>query len=324
MKILVTGGAGYIGSHICKKLKKINFDPIVIDNLSTGYRENVKWGKFFKIDLQDKTKLSKTIKKINPKAIIHMVSNIEAGDSLRYIEKFYYNNVLTTLNILNAMSENNVRYIIYSSSAAVYGNPEKLPLIESSKTIPDNIYGSTKLISEKIIQDFASARNINYCNLRYFNVAGADKNLEIGENHQPETHLIPLLIQANIKKVKFNLYGDDYNTKDGTCIRDFVHVEDLADAHVKSLKKIFKSKLNCSINIGNGKGFSVKEIISETEKQLKSKTMIKVKKRRSGDLKKLVANIDFAKKKINWKPKKNLTDMISSSISYYRKLQTRG
>ena len=319
-KIIVTGGAGYIGSHICKKLKKENFEPIVLDNFSSGYKKNVKWGKYYNVDLINKDKLFKIIDLINPKAVIHMAANIEAGESSKKIEKFYNNNVLCTLNLMNALSKKKIRYIVFSSSAAVYGNTEKIPIKESSRQIPDNVYGSTKLIAEEVIKNYSDSKNMNFCNLRYFNVAGADKDLQIGENHQPETHLIPLLIDAIVRKKKFNLYGNNYNTKDGTCIRDFIHVEDLADAHLFALKKIFKKKINYAINVGSGSGYSVKEIITETEKQLKLKAKIKIQKRRSGDIKRLIACIKLAKKKINWTPKKKIRDIVNSSIKYYLKL----
>lgn len=319
-KIIVTGGAGYIGSHICKKLKKENFEPIVLDNFSSGYRENVKWGKYYTIDLINQNKLIKIIDHINPKAVIHMAANIEAGESSKKIEKFYNNNVLCTLNLMNAISKKKIKYIVFSSTAAVYGNTKKTPIKENFRQIPDNVYGSTKLIAEEIIKNYANSKKINFCNLRYFNVAGADEDLQTGENHQPETHLIPLLIEAIIKKKRFNLYGNNYDTRDGTCIRDFIHVEDLANAHILALKMIFKKKINNAINVGSGSGYSVKEIISETENQLKLKAKIKIQKRRDGDIKKLISCIKLAEKKINWRPQKKIEDIISSSIKYYLKL----
>ena len=195
------------------------------------------------------------------------------------------------------MSDHNVKFIIFSSSAAVYGNVKKTPITEDFTIRPHNVYGSTKYISEEIIKNFSEAKKINFWNLRYFNVAGADGELEIGENHKPETHLIPLLIEAIIKKKKFNLYGNNYNTNDGTCIRDFIHVEDIAYAHILALKKLFKNKLNQSINLGSGIGYSVKQIVVETEKQLNTKAKIQINSRRIGDPEKLTASIKLAKKK---------------------------
>jgi UDP-glucose 4-epimerase len=296
-KIIVTGGAGYIGSHICKKLKNENFDPVVLDNFSSGDRKNVKWGKYFNVDICNKKRLNQIFNIIKPMGVIHMAGNIEAGESAKKIEKFYKNNVFGTYNLLELMSEHNVKFIIFSSTAAVYGNVKKTPITEDFAIKPINVYGSTKHISEEII-----------------------KNLEVGENHKPETHLIPLLIETIIKKKRFNLYGNNYNTNDGTCIRDFIHVEDVAHAHILALKKIFKNKLNQSINLGSGIGFSVKQIIVEVEKQLNAKTKIKINSRRIGDPEKLTASIKLAKKKINWQPKKKINEIINSAIKYYLKI----
>lgn len=319
-KIIVTGGAGYIGSHICKKLKNENFDPIVLDDFSSGNKKNIKWGKYFKVDICNKKKLSQIFRMIKPIGVIHMAGNIEAGESTKKIEKFYKNNVFGTYNLLETMSDHNVKFIIFSSSAAVYGNVKKTPITEDFTIRPHNVYGSTKYISEEIIKNFSEAKKINFCNLRYFNVAGADGELEIGENHKPETHLIPLLIEAIIKKKKFNLYGNNYNTNDGTCIRDFIHVEDIAYAHILALKKLFKNKLNQSINLGSGIGYSVKQIVVETEKQLNTKAKIQINSRRIGDPEKLTASIKLAKKKINWQPKKKIYEIINSAIKYYLKI----
>jgi len=319
-KIIVTGGAGYIGSHICKKLKNENFDPVVLDNFSSGDRKNVKWGKYFNVDICNKKRLNQIFNIIKPMGVIHMAGNIEAGESAKKIEKFYKNNVFGTYNLLELMSEHNVKFIIFSSTAAVYGNVKKTPITEDFAIKPINVYGSTKHISEEIIKNFSEAKKINFCNLRYFNVAGADEDMEVGENHKPETHLIPLLIETIIKKKRFNLYGNNYNTNDGTCIRDFIHVEDVAHAHILALKKIFKNKLNQSINLGSGIGFSVKQIIVEVEKQLNAKTKIKINSRRIGDPEKLTASIKLAKKKINWQPKKKINEIINSAIKYYLKI----
>jgi UDP-glucose-4-epimerase GalE len=319
-KIIVTGGAGYIGSHICKELKKKKFQPIVLDNFSSGLKNNIKWGKYYNVDLNNKIKLNKILKKEKPAAIIHMAGNIEAGESLKKISTFYKNNVLGTYNLLESMSINKIKFIVFSSSAAIYGNVKKTPITENFNLKPENVYGSTKLIGEEIIKNFSDAKKINFCNLRYFNVGGPDSEMEIGENLKPETHLIPLLIEAIIRKKQFNLYGNNYNTKDGTCIRDYVHVEDIANAHILALKKILKLEVNDSINLGSGIGYSVKQIIKETEKQLKSKTNIKINPRRNGDPEKLTASIKLAKKKINWYPKKSIHDIISSAIKYYLKI----
>jgi len=248
-----------------------------------------------------------------------MAGNIEAGESLKKISTFYKNNVLGTYNLLESMSINKIKFIVFSSSAAIYGNVKKTPITENFNLKPENVYGSTKLIGEEIIKNFSDAKKINFCNLRYFNVGGADSEMEIGENHKPETHLIPLLIEAIIRKKQFNLYGNNYNTKDGTCIRDYVHVEDIANAHILALKKILKLEVNDSINLGSGIGYSVKQIIKETEKQLKSKTNIKINPRRNDDPEKLTASIKLAKKKINWYPKKSIHDIINSAIKYYLK-----
>ena len=243
-KIIVTGGAGYIGSHTCKLLKQKGYDPITIDNLSTGHSSFVKWGELIKLDIKETDKLMELLKKINPIAIIHFAASSDVGESMVKPSKYYHNNVAGTISLLEAMQSNGLQNIVFSSSCAIYGIPSSDKIKEDSILNPISPYGNSKLIIEKILIDLSKLKKINFYSLRYFNAAGADDDLEIGELHDPETHLIPLAIKSGFNKdYILKIFGSDFNTPDGTAIRDYIHVNDLAEAHYLSLENLLNKKI---------------------------------------------------------------------------------
>jgi len=321
MKILVTGGAGYIGSHTVKALIKDGYKVIVYDDLSGGHKDAVdKKAKLITANLTDFSKLNKTLKKEKIDAVIHFAGSIQVGESQKRPEKYFYNNVCAGTLLVDAMVRNNVKYIIYSSSAGVYGEPKKVPIKEKDSKNPISTYGRTKLMFEEVLERFADAYKLNYCALRYFNAAGASSDACIGEDHHPETHIIPLIIQTALgKRKKFTIFGNDYKTKDGTCIRDYIHVEDLADAHIKALKKIKKEKKNLIYNLGLGRGFSNLELVNAVKKVSGIDFKVDYGKRRIGDPAKLIADSSRAKKELKWKPKyDNIEDIIETAYNWHK------
>jgi len=324
LNVLVTGGAGYIGSQVCKNLFLNGFNPVVVDNLVYGHIENVKWGNFFKIDLKDRKKVFDFFSKNKFIAVIHLAAYAYVGESVEKPQKYYENNVLTSLNLLDAMIENKIKNIVFSSSCATYGLPTQLPITEQQIQLPINPYGNSKLFVERIIQDYANAYDMNFGILRYFNVAGADIDQEIGELHIPETHLIPLAIQAAYdKNFTLKVFGNDYNTTDGSAIRDYIHVYDLADAHILTLKKIISSRKSLTLNLGAGKGYSVIEVINQIEKYTKMKVKYEFADRRAGDPQKLFSSIKMAEEKLNWSPKySNIEKIVETAVLWYRKVNS--
>ena len=319
--ILIVGGAGYIGSHSNKALNKKGYKTVVFDNLSKGHRKLVKWGEFFKGDLADKNRLKACFKKYRIKAVMHFGAFAYVGESVEEPAKYYLNNVSNTLNLLETMREHNVKHFIFSSSAATYGEPLKIPIIEKHRQCPINPYGRTKKMVEDIIGDYANAYGLKYAALRYFNVAGADPDTEIGEIHNPETHLIPLVLDAAIGKRKnIKVVGTDYKTPDGSCVRDYIHVSDLADAHIKALEYLFKGGKSDCFNFGNGKGFSVKEVIETVRKVTGKKISVVESERRRGDPAVLIASSAKAKKILGWKPQFNrLSSIIETAWRWHVK-----
>jgi len=303
MNILITGGAGYIGSHMLLMLSKEEHNVYTLDNLSQGYRDAVVYGEFINGDLSDPTFLDSIFLKYNFDVVMHFASYIQVGESVNHPDKYYENNVSNTISLLNTMVRHNVNKFIFSSSAAIFGNPKYLPIDESHTAIPTNPYGYSKLIIENILKDYDRAYNLKSVCLRYFNAAGADPYSSIGERHNPETHLIPLVLKAASKEKKsVSIFGDDYNTKDGTCIRDYVHVLDICRAHLLSIEYLIKKNLSNYFNLGNQTGFSVKEIISATEQITKKKVDYSIAPRRPGDPDVLVADSKKAKDLLNWVP----------------------
>ena len=313
--ILVTGGAGYIGSHTVKHLLKNNYNVIVLDNLVYGHKEAVLTDKFEEVDLKNKQDVDNVFKKYKIDGVIHFAAYTYVGESVQNPSKYYRNNVVNTLNLLVSMRENSVNNIVFSSTCATYGNPNYMPLDEKHPQKPINPYGKTKFTIEQIMEDYNKAYGLNYMALRYFNAAGADKDTELGESHNPETHLIPLVLKAiKGERDSITVFGTDYDTPDGTCIRDYIHVEDLASAHRLALEHIFNGGASDCINLGTGIGNSVKEIIEASEKVTGKKVPVIYGERREGDPAKLYANNEKAKSILNWAPKyTNIEDIINTA-----------
>ena len=322
MKVLVTGGAGYIGSHTCKELARNGYLPITFDSLDNGHEWAIKWGPFEKGDLADTEKLIQVLKKYQIEAVLHFAAFAYVGESVVRPDIYYQNNICGSLSLLNAMKEAGVRHLVFSSSCATYGNPIDLPIRESRPQNPVNPYGFTKFAVERMIQDFENAYGIRSVCLRYFNAAGADNDLDIGECHDPETHLIPLAIEAALsKQAALTINGSNYPTKDGTCIRDYIHVSDLASAHVLALKALEENRLlSCAYNLGNGQGFSVNEVIDAIESITKCKVPRLVGPQRMGDPPILIADSSKAKEELGWNPVyTNLNTIIESAVRWTRK-----
>ena len=310
MKFLVTGGAGYIGSHFVKYAQKNNHEIVVLDNFSTGHHEATNNCKILDIDLTDNIALSKGIKGMEFDCVIHFAAKSIVSESIDNPLMYMKNNFIGTFNLINEMLKNDISNIVFSSTAAVYGNPIEDNISEDHSTMPINPYGQSKLYVEKMLQDYCEASKINAVSLRYFNAAGADEDGSIGESHNPETHLIPNVLGAIKNNRPFKIFGNDYNTHDGTCIRDYIHVNDLADAHLLSSVYMKKNHGFQSFNLGNGKGFSVLEVINSCKKISGKDIDYKIHERRSGDPDTLVANSDKARKELGWKPKYKDIDQI--------------
>jgi len=324
--ILVTGGAGYIGSHCVMALLKDKKDVLIFDNLSTGHIETVRElqkhgnAEFIQGDLQNKSDIEKAFEK-QIEAVIHFAAFSQVGESMTNPEKYYFNNVYGTLNLLSTMREHNVKKIVFSSTAATYGEPEYTPIDEIHPQNPINPYGQTKLFIEKIMDDYDRAYGIKSVRLRYFNVAGADSDTRIGEWHEPETHLIPNILKSTFKGTKiFEMFGDDYNTKDGTCTRDYINVEDLADAHLLALEYLNNGGKTDFFNLGTNEGNTVKEVFKTCEKIVDKEIPVKVQPRRAGDPAALVADNQKAKKVLGWKPQKSLEYSIKCAYSWEKHL----
>ena len=321
MKILVAGGAGYIGSHTAKELIKEGFEVVVFDNFSTGKKELLVGGELFEGDLMHKESIKKALVSKNIEAVLHFASLIQVGESYADPRKYYTHNLITSLNLLDIMLEAGVKYFVFSSSAAVYGEPLQNPIPESHPLNPFNPYGQTKFFVEKVIQDYERAYGLKFISLRYFNAAGADPEGHLGELHDPETHLIPnILLFLLGKKKKFEIFGKDFPTKDGTAVRDYIHVTDLAKAHVLSLKKLLKSPQSEFINLGTNKGYSVLEIINKTEEITGEKVLYTESPRREGDVPVLLASREKAEKILGWKLyHSNIETIIETAWNWHRK-----
>jgi UDP-glucose 4-epimerase len=303
-KILVVGGAGYIGSQMVKQLLQSNHEVVVFDNLSTGYRDAVVGGEFVLGDLANRENLKQLFEQHSFDGVMHFASFIQVGESVLKPSKYYQNNVSNTLNLLDAMVEHDVKKLIFSSTAAIFGEPQYVPLDEKHPKQPINPYGLSKWMIEQILQDYDKAYDFKSICLRYFNAAGADPDGEIGERHIPETHLIPLILQAaSGRREKITIYGNDYDTPDGTCIRDYIHVVDLCQAHLLALEQLLSGASSSVYNLGNGAGFSVKQVI-DTAKEITQKPIkIDMGQRRDGDPARLVADSSQAKIALQWQPR---------------------
>ena len=320
MSILVCGGAGYIGSHTVHQLIKNNEDVVIVDNLQTGHLKAVNpKAKFYKGDIRDHDFLDKVFSENKIEAVIHFAGNSLVGESMTNPLLYFNNNVYGMQVLLESMVKHNIDKIVFSSTAAVYGEPKKVPILEDDETNPTNTYGETKLTMEKMMKWVNKANGIKFVSLRYFNVAGALEDGSIGEDHSPETHLIPLILQVPLKKREhITVFGDDYPTKDGTCIRDYIHVLDLADAHIKALNYLRAGNESNIFNLGNGKGFSVKEMIDATKEATGEEIKVVLGERRAGDPAVLIASSEKAHNLLNWQPKyTNVKDIIKTAWTWH-------
>jgi len=301
--ILIIGGAGYIGSHMCKYLTKHGFTSVVLDNLIYGHREAVKWGPFIQGTMANPALLKKIFSEHDIAAVMHFAAFCYVGESVTEPAKYYQNNVAATLTLLQTMVEKKVNNFIFSSSCATYGEPVETPMTEDHPKNPINPYGWTKLIVEQMLEDFNKAYGLKSTSLRYFNAAGADPDGELGEDHRPETHLIPLVLQTALgQRETINIFGDDYPTKDGTCIRDYIHIEDLAQAHLLAMEKLLKGEPGDQYNLGNGDGHSVKQVIEVAREVSGRDIPARVTARRPGDPAVLISSSKKALKQLGWKP----------------------
>jgi len=303
MKVLITGGAGYIGSHTAKAMARAGHSPVVIDNMSFGHEWAVKWGPLEKGDLCDNEFVRSVFAKYKIEAVVHFAANAFVGESMTNPRKYFQNNVVNTLNLLNTMLDAGTKTIVFSSTCATYGDPVRVPIDETHPQNPVNPYGESKLFVEKMLKWYGSAYGLRWTALRYFNAAGADPEGEIGEDHTPETHLIPLIIQVALKqRPHIEVFGTDYPTPDNTAIRDYIHVTDLADAHVKSIKRLMENGESAAINLGTGTGSSVREVIKAVEKVSGKPVKVVDSPRRAGDPPALVADAKKAAGVLKWKP----------------------
>ena len=320
--ILIVGGAGYIGSHLNKEINKKGIETVIFDNLSYGHRDFVKWGTFEKGDLGNIDDIRAVFKKYPIEAVMHFAAFTYVGESVEDPQKYYQNNVKNTLNLLQVMLEENVKYFVFSSTCATYGNPVEIPITENHPQDPINPYGKGKLMVETVLKDYSDAYGLKYASLRYFNAAGADPEGEVGELHDPETHLIPLILDvAAGRREDIKIFGTDYDTPDGTCIRDYIHVTDLAEAHILALEYLQNGGESDFFNLGNGNGFSVKEVI-ETAEEITGKNIKAVEaERRAGDPPTLVGSSTKAKETLNWNPKYDeLSKIIETAWNWHQKI----
>ncbi|MFF2093794.1 UDP-glucose 4-epimerase GalE [Paenibacillus sp. NPDC058174] len=319
MAVLVTGGAGYIGSHAVAALAERGEEIVVVDNLQQGHRDAVTGGKLYVGDLRDADFLETVFKENQIDSVIHFAANSLVGESMTLPGKYYHNNVYGTLCLLEKMIEHNVLRIVFSSTAATYGEPENVPIDEFDRTLPTNAYGETKLAMEKMMKWFDVAHGLKYVSLRYFNAAGAHPGGKIGEDHSPETHLVPIVLQAALgKRPHISVFGEDYETPDGSCIRDYIHVSDLAEAHVLAVHRLRGGADSAVYNLGNGQGFSVKEVIDISRNVTGREIKAVVEPRRAGDPAVLVASSERARKELGWEPKfASLEDIIRSAWNWH-------
>jgi UDP-glucose-4-epimerase GalE len=323
--VLVAGGAGFVGSHTCKALAGAGFLPVVYDDLSNGVRDAVRWGPLEVGALDDEPRLTAVLETHKPAAVLHFASFIEAGESVREPDRFYRNNVAGSLTLLQAMRRCRIDRIVFSSTAAVYGNPQHIPIREDHPLQPVNPYGRTKLMVEQILADLAAAQGLRYAALRYFNAAGADPDGQLAENHHPETHLIPLVLQAAFgQRPEISVFGTDYDTPDGTCIRDYVHVADLADAHVLAVRRLLAGGDSLIANLGTGRGHSVNEVIETVRAVTGRPVSVRFAPRRPGDPARLVAEAERARRELAWRPAwPDLSDQVAHAAASQALKQAR-
>lgn len=301
--VLVTGGAGYIGAHTCKALAGAGYLPVTYDSLIHGHEEAVKWGPLVRADIRDRNSLDRALAEHRPTAIMHFAAFAYVGESVANPGKYYSNNVMGSLTLLEAARDAGIQCFVFSSTCATYGTPETLPIVETTPQSPINPYGASKLMVERILADFDTAHGIRSISLRYFNAAGGDPAGDIGEDHEPETHLIPLVLDAaSGRRPDVTIFGTDYPTRDGTCLRDYIHVSDLADAHVLALNRLLCGAASDVFNLGNGQGFSVREVVDSVERITGLKVPVTLGARRPGDPAALVSDATKARSELGWSP----------------------
>jgi UDP-arabinose 4-epimerase len=322
MRIIVTGGAGFIGSHACKALAKSGYLPVTYDNLSRGHREAVKWGPLEVGDVADKNRLREVLEKYQPLAILHFAAFAYVGESAERPLAYYHNNVGGSIALLQTALDFKPIPIVFSSTCATYGLPDEIPIREDHPQRPINPYGFSKLMVERVLADAGSVHRLPWVALRYFNAAGADPDREIGEDHDPETHLIPLVINAARTGVPLRIFGNDYDTPDGTCIRDYVHVMDIADAHVRALRYLLDGGESCVLNLANARGYSVKEVIATAENVCRRAIPVEIAVRRAGDPPILVGSAERAHATLGWAPKRSeLAHQINDAWRWFDRKQ---
>jgi len=326
MNVLVTGGAGYIGSHTCKVLAQRGYNPVVLDNLSTGHKDFVKWGPLVQANIQDSESVASAIKEYRIDSVIHFAASAYVGESVQNPRKYFDNNVQGTLSLLGTCLDNGIKNFVFSSTCATYGIPQQMPIAETTAQNPINAYGYSKLVIERALREYSRAYGLRTLALRYFNAAGASPALEIGEQHDPETHLIPLVFRSMIDPTyTLKVFGSDYPTPDGTCIRDYIHVLDLADAHVLGLEKLKAGHLSdAAVNLGTSHGHSVNNVITCAERITQRKAKIEIAQRREGDPPELVANANLAKELLGWTAKQSsLENIIQTAWNWEKKNEVR-
>jgi UDP-glucose 4-epimerase len=317
--ILVTGGAGYIGSHTCLALAQNGHTPVAFDNLVNGHRESVQWGPFEQGDIRDRNRLDEVLGAYRPAAIIHFAGLIEVAESVANPVAFFDNNVSGSVSLFSAALRAGVDKIVFSSTAATYGTPQQIPIPETHPQVPINPYGTSKLLVERILNDLGTYKNLRSVVLRYFNAAGADSEGRIGEWHDPESHVIPIAIQVALgQRASFKINGSDYPTHDGTCIRDYIHVSDLAAAHVRSIEYLLSGGKSVALNVGNGRGTSIKELVTVIEAVTGKRLPVEFGARREGDPAQLIADIQNAVSTLGWKPRHDLDSIVRSAWNWHR------
>jgi UDP-arabinose 4-epimerase len=323
MRCLVTGGAGYIGSHTCKALAQAGYDPVTYDNLVYGHDWAVQWGPLERGDIADRERLDQVIRHYQPAAVLHFAAYAYVGESVTDPGKYYRNNVAGTLTLLEAMRDHGIPHLVFSSTCATYGQPTVIPIPEDHPQSPINSYGTSKWMVEQILRDFHKAHDLQSVSLRYFNAAGADPHTEIGEAHDPETHLIPLVLDAALgTRSHITVFGEDYDTPDGTCIRDYIHVSDLADAHVLALRYLIQGGRSTALNLGNGQGFSVKDVIEMAKAITQRSIPTQMGARRPGDPSRLIGDATRAMQVLGWQPQlANLDQIIETAWRWSLKMQ---